>query len=199
MKKWIGLASLCAALAAAPAVAQKAEKDGYRVGDRLVNAPGASVAASDISWDDLIPADWKPEELFKDFDLDDLTDNDPRAMELMQRLREEWSRAPVVQAMDGRRVRIPGFVVPLENESGGAIREFLLVPYFGACIHTPPPPANQLIHVQPGKSVPGKWSMKPVWVVGEMKVSRFESDLGDAGYRLANARVEEYKESRPKR
>ena len=93
----------------------------------------------EISWDDLIPADWNPEKFLADLELDDLQDNDPRAMELMQRMREEWDRAPVVERFSGQQVRIPGFVVPLESD-GRTIREFLLVPYFGACVHVPPRP-----------------------------------------------------------
>src|SRR5690606_42145125 len=103
-----------------------------------------------------------------------MEDNDPRAIDLMRRLREEWDRAPVVQAMNGRRIRLPGFVVPLEGD-GKTVREFLLVPYFGACIHVPPPPANQLIHVMPDQPIPGEWNMVPVWVSGVLTVARIES------------------------
>jgi hypothetical protein len=103
----------------------------------------------------------------------------------------------VVAGMNGQRVRIPGFVVPLETD-GKTIREFLLVPYFGACIHVPPPPANQLIHVMPDKPVPDKWNMVPVWVNGILTVARFDSDLGNAGYQLRGIEVEEYKEPMPR-
>jgi hypothetical protein len=99
--------------------------------------------------------------------------------------------------MAGARVRIPGFVVPLET-SGEKIREFLLVPYFGACVHVPPPPANQLIHVIPDKPVPGGWNMLPVWVNGVMAVGRIDSDMGTAGYQLRAVKVEEYEEPLPK-
>ncbi|THF63028.1 DUF3299 domain-containing protein [Pseudothauera nasutitermitis] len=169
----------------------------YQVGDRL--APRGAAAKSaypEIEWDDLLPADWNPQALFEEVDLDSLSDADPRAIDLLRRLREEWDRAPVVQAMDGRRVRIPGFVVPLEGD-GKTIREFLLVPYFGACIHVPPPPANQLIHVQPAKAIPGEWNMVPVWVNGELSVERVDSELGNAGYRLRAVSVEEYVDTEP--
>lgn len=200
MKRFALAVMLSAGLCVQPALAQKAPaaKGDYQVGDRLAPAgKAASAQFRQISWDDLIPADWRPEDLFKDLDLDSLTDRDPRAMELMQRLREEWDRAPVVERMNGQRVRIPGFVVPLEGDAR-TIREFLLVPYFGACIHTPPPPANQLIHVMPDKPLPGKWNMIPVWVSGELTVSRFNSDLGNAGYQLRGIKVEEYKDPMPR-
>lgn len=186
------LFALCVALSAAHA--QQSGQSGYRVGDRLAPAAAAGLAGfTEIEWDDLLPVDWNPEALFDDVNLDAMEDNDPRAIDLMRRLREEWDRAPVVRTMHGRRIRIPGFVVPLEGD-GRTVREFLLVPYFGACIHVPPPPANQLIHVLPEKPIPGEWNMVPVWVSGVLGVARTESELGNAGYQLRAVKVEEYKE-----
>ena len=207
------LRTLCAALAASTllvaglppvALAQvgapaTAGQGGYQVGDRLAGpAAAAQGAFREISWDDLIPTDWNPEGFLSSLELDKLEDNDPRAAEALQRMREEWDRAPLVERMAGARVRIPGFVVPLET-SGEQIREFLLVPYFGACVHVPPPPANQLIHVIPDKPVPGGWNMLPVWVNGVMAVGRIDSDMGTAGYQLRAVKVEEYVEEQPKR
>jgi hypothetical protein len=172
---------------------------GYQVGERLV-APAAKVKGGfvEISWDDLIPTDWNPEGFLADLKLDQLEDNDPRAMEALQRMRAEWDHAPLVERMAGARVRLPGFVVPLETD-GKKIREFLLVPYFGACVHVPPPPANQLIHVIPDKPVPAAWNMMPVWVNGVMAVGRIDSEMGVAGYQLRAVKVEEYKEDPPQR
>jgi uncharacterized protein len=66
---------------------------------------------------------------------------------------------PAVQAQDfnvnksleGATVRLPGFIVPLEGVKDGSVSEFLLVPYFGSCIHVPPPPPNQIVYVHNGK------------------------------------------------
>ena len=182
---------------ALPVQAQSQGAGEYRVGDRLA-APASPAAGEyrEISWDDLIPADWNPEGFLGSLNLDELQDEDPRAMEAMQRLREEWDRAPLVERLAGAQVRIPGFLVPLESD-GEQIREFLLVPYFGACVHVPPPPANQLIHVIPDKPVPGAWNMLPVWVNGVMAVGRMDSEMGVAGYQLRALRVEEYVEDLP--
>ncbi len=195
MKRSMVMLMALAVLAWQPVAAQKAPagKGESQVGERP--APTAKATRGEyrqISWDDLIPSDWRPEDVFKDFDLDAMTDADPRAMELMQKLREAWDRAPVVEGMNGRKIRIPGYVVPLES-SADEIREFLLVPYFGACIHVPPPPANQLIHVMPDKPIPAGLNMAPVWVSGVLTVARFNSDLGNAGYQLRGIEVEEYK------
>lgn len=186
----------CAAGVALPLAAQTTGD--YKVGDRLAApAKGGKAAFREIEWDDLIPADWDPQKFFADLQLDDLQDNDPRAMELMTRMREEWDRAPVVERFSGQQVRIPGFVVPLESD-GKTIREFLLVPYFGACVHVPPPPANQLIHVVPDKPIPAGMNMSPVWVNGVLNVGRVVSEMGSAGYQMRGMKVEVYKEPLPR-
>ena len=177
--------------------AQQAEGD-YEVGDRLeTHGLGEIDGFRSVTWDDLIPPDWLPEELFSglfdDQDFDALDDYDPRAMEIMEKIRALWDEAPVVETLDGQRLRIPGFVVPLEGD-GEYIYEFLLVPYFGACIHVPPPPANQLIHVMPDEPIPARWNMLPVWVNGQIMVSRYDSDMGSAGYQMRGMRVEEYEQ-----
>ncbi|MGL1832324.1 DUF3299 domain-containing protein [Rhodocyclaceae bacterium SMB388] len=192
---------VCLAGVITPATAQDAPPpaDGaFQIGDTLAAGDGAtSDGFQEISWDDLIPPDWLPEDLFAglfdDANMDALDDYDPRAVEIMEKIREMWDSAPVVDRFDGRRIRIPGFVVPLESD-GQNIHEFLLVPYFGACIHVPPPPANQLIHVMPDSEIPAAWNMVPVWVSGVLTVARFNSELGSAGYQMRGIRVEEYKE-----
>ena len=75
---------------------------------------------------------------------------------------------------------------------------FILVPYYGACVHVPPPPANQLIHVIPDKPVPAGLNMSPVWVNGVLNVGRVESEMGSAGYQMRGIKVEEYKDPLPR-
>ncbi|MEM7283417.1 MAG: DUF3299 domain-containing protein [Pseudomonadota bacterium] len=100
--------------------------------------------------------------------------------------------APVVLGLDGVRVRVPGFVVPLESDEGGDLTEFFLVPYYGACIHVPPPPANQIIYVKVSDKFFLKSMMDPYWVEGVLTVSSFTTDLGEAGYTLGAERIEKY-------
>ena len=103
-------------------------------GPTNANATGASVARLDaesdndvrtIDWDALIPEDWRPETLMADYDLENLTDDDPRAQELLDKLTVLWKDAPTVPELEGQRVRLPGFVVPLEMDDTG-IEQFLL-------------------------------------------------------------------------
>ncbi|UCH49522.1 MAG: DUF3299 domain-containing protein [Betaproteobacteria bacterium] len=73
----------------------------------------------------------------------------------------------VVEELDGKVVRIPGYLLPLEF-SGKKVTEFLLVPWVGACIHTPPPPPNQIVHVKPEQPVEMTGMFAPVWVTGPL-------------------------------
>jgi len=79
--------------------------------------------------------------------------------------------------LNGKVVRIPGYLLPLEFEDKKVV-EFLLVPWVGACIHTPPPPPNQIIHVKLNKGFDmGDDMFTPVWVNGVMKAERNNPEL----------------------
>jgi hypothetical protein len=120
-----------------------------------------------------------------------MVDSDPRAIAALERFRQEWDNAPGNATLNGTEIRLPGFVVPLERD-GKAIREFLLVPYFGACIHVPPPPANQIVHVVTAKPVANAMTMDAVWVSGKLTLFQNQTHMGRSGYRLEAARVEPY-------
>jgi hypothetical protein len=118
------------------------------------------------------------------------SDTDPRARALMDEVRAVWDAAPTVAALEGAAVRLPGYVVPLE-EARGELKEFLLVPYFGACIHTPPPPANQIVFVTAPPGVKFR-AMETVWVSGTLHTTRQTSYMGASGYRIEAAAVDRY-------
>jgi hypothetical protein len=161
-----------------------AESPGYKVGDRLQQKPGTDGSGyKETAWDALMPADWNPAKDFQALDLANLSDSDPRAAKALEQLRSALDNAPVVSTLNGTRIRIAGFTVPLES-ARGQISEFLLVPYFGACIHTPPPPANQIIHVTPVKPFKTDQAIAAVWVSGALETVRSETGLGNAGYRM---------------
>ena len=154
---------------------------------------GYNLTAREITWSVLIPQDWEPLKDLTDLrqDLGKLSDADPRAAVLLKRMREFWDYAPAVAAMDGTSVRIAGYVVPLEASSTSQA-EFLLVPYFGACIHTPPPPANQVIHVVSGPITLRLHTMDTVWVSGLMVVAHADSEMGASSYRMKAFAVDSY-------
>ena len=163
----------------------------------LCALPGAAQAstARHIKWADLVPAGWDPaaevRKHFKNPNFDIVSDTDPRMLEMLKKMREIWDQAPVNPAMDGVSGRIPGYVVPLEEDKRG-LREMLLVPYYGACIHSPPPPANQIIHVKLAQPVKGYQSMDTVWVLGTLKAFRGDSHMGVSGYRIDEAGLQRY-------
>ena len=80
------------------------------------------------------------------------------------------------QELDGKTVKIPGYLLPLEFE-GDKVTEFFLVPFVGACIHTPPPPPNQIVHVATEGYVTDGGLYMPVWVSGTMKSEQSSSNL----------------------
>lgn len=161
-------------------------------GDQTTEPPAEGALIEELEWDAMIPADWRPEALFEDTDLDAISDEDPRAIELMDKLKTLWAEAPVVPELDGRLVKLPGFVVPLDMESE-EITELLLVPYYGACIHVPPPPANQTVYVRlpEDKAFAGQ-AFDTVWVIGTLKVTPTSSDMAEAGYRIDAIEIAPY-------
>lgn len=146
----------------------------------------------EIDWLALVPKDWKPQERLDRKKAQSLNDGDALAQEMMKELREVLDSAPTVAALNGQAIRMPGFVVPIEQSKEG-ISEFLLVPYHGACIHTPPPPANQIVHVKAGAPVKGIQSMSAVWVTGVLQTVRKDSGMGVSGYALDLAGIEPYR------
>ena len=95
----------------------------------------------------------------------------------------------VVDSFGGKRVHIGGYVVPLNFDST-RVTDFLLVPFVGACIHVPPPPANQIIYVKVEQGFDVKGTFDPVWVTGTLKVTPTFTGLADAGYSLDAEKVE---------
>jgi len=98
----------------------------------------------------------------------------------------------VVADLNGAKIRLPGYVVPLDFNANSEYDEFLLVPYFGACLHTPPPPPNQIVFVKSSPATKVANINEPVWVEGVMKTGEFGSDLGNSAYELTLAKLEPY-------
>lgn len=149
----------------------------------------------ELEWDALIPADYRPDKIMSQYgDISEMDDNDPRAQKILDQLQELWDKAPIVTELHGQQVKLPGFVVPLEGD-GVELSEFFLVPYYGACIHVPPPPANQIVYVKVAeKDVRIRNAFDTVWVTGTLSAKSFASDLGNAGYQLTATQIEPYEE-----
>ena len=150
-----------------------------------------------LEWEDLVPAGFEPETIMAKYaeQIDQISEGTPEDDALMEKILAEFNAAPSNAELSGKRVRIPGFISLLDEENG-MVGEFLLVPYFGACIHAPPPPVNQTLLVKPdkGKSLGMEAIYQPVWVTGEMKVERLQTALAEAGYVIEHASLEVYEE-----
>jgi len=181
----------------APGRAAAAAARSLALGIALV-AAGPAVAVPDdvreLEWEELMPEGWDPLaelDALAGEDLQNLSDNSVRAIELFNAYQEAVRSAPVVHELDGQKIRLPGFVVPLDFE-GTETSEFLLVPYFGACIHVPPPPSNQIVYVKTVAGYPLQELFDPVWVTGEIRTEAHLNDVGDAGYTLQATIIEPY-------
>lgn len=93
--------------------------------------------------------------------------------------------------LDGQTVRIPGYITPVGFDDT-RVTEFLLVPFLGACIHVPPPPANQIVYVTGAEDVSMDGMWEPIWVTGVLRANPVATVLADVGYRIENPRVEPY-------
>jgi hypothetical protein len=93
--------------------------------------------------------------------------------------------------LDQRQVRVPGYVVPVDGNEE-TVSSFLLVPFFGACIHVPPPPSNQIIYVTLQEPVAVDELWEAVWVYGTLHTTRTSHELANSGYQMQGIRVESY-------
>ncbi|WP_446830670.1 DUF3299 domain-containing protein [Candidatus Foliamicus sp.] len=132
----------------------------------LVSGIATAEEARELTWDDLVPSN-------------DMLEQQPFSF-------------GVVEALDGVDVKIPGFIVPLEVTTGGKVSEFLLVPYFGACIHYPPPAPNQIVYVTVEEPISLESTWDAIWATGELKTEFSDFGLGAAGYKMVSGTIEPY-------
>ncbi|WP_434574042.1 DUF3299 domain-containing protein [Pseudomonas sp. Z3-6] len=158
----------------------------------MVTLPLWAAEPRDLAWSEMIPPD-APPEVPNMTPLHDLSKmSDALAAEAAPAAKQDLPNAPVVKALDGQQIRLPGYIVPLEVSEEGRTTDFLLVPYFGACIHVPPPPSNQIVHVKSEVGVKLDELYQPYWVEGPMQVKPSTSELADAGYQMEAEKIYVY-------
>lgn len=146
--------------------------------------PNASLATDfiDLNWKDLLPEG----QVALPPTLQGLLDHDESALRSRQPassgVRSEWN---------GQVVRLPGFIVPIEY-SGTGITAFILVPFVGACVHVPPPPANQLVFVTTSIPYVSSGLFESINVIGRINVSTLSTEFAQTGYALSAERIEPY-------
>ena len=142
--------------------------------DALLNPPSYVIDVEDGSVDDVISSQLQSQPV---------TDpNDPYQQALVS--------TKIVESMNNQAIRIPGFIVPLEYNKDSKIIEFFLVPFFGACIHVPPPPPNQIIYVRSEEGVEQKQLYDAYWISGKISTTLIENDMATAAYSM---QLDEYK------
>ena len=167
------------------------EEGGPQYGDTLdTSAAPANLAIpgfETVEWDDLIPPGFSSDQILERYE-ERLIGAEPGSAELdelYEQMNAEFEDASVNPQLNNVKIQLAGFVAPLTYD-GDDVTEFLLVPYFGACIHVPPPPVNQtvIVTLAEGESLSLEESWGAVWVAGEMNVTSTETDLATAGYSI---------------
>jgi len=135
----------------------------------------------DISWIELLP-----EDAFDFVPESGVTDemwNDP---EFIQKV--EQAGLATVTSLEGKYIRVIGFMVPLEVDYGEAetVNEFVLVPSPGMCMHVPPPPPNQLILIKLSKPEIIRMMYQPIGVIGKISINPPKEDTFGSVYLIAN-------------
>ena len=158
-----------------------------------------------VEWSDLIPAEdlealMSPPAYLADIEEGSLEDQASGELRNASSgpAEDAYSRALVStnvnEELNGREVRIPGFVVPLEFNDDQFVTEFLLVPYFGACIHLPAPPPNQIVMVSSTQGMKLDDINLPFWISGVMRTTVTENDVATSAYALEMQEFEPYEE-----
>ncbi|MBK5004957.1 DUF3299 domain-containing protein [Pseudomonas sp. S60] len=158
----------------------------------LAAVPAWAAEPKELDWPALIPegAPVIPPQLAPLHDMSQLSN--ALSAESAPAARQQAPDAPVVQSLDGQQVKLPGYIVPLEVSEEGRTTEFLLVPYYGACIHVPPPPSNQIVHIFSEMGVRVEDLYQPYWIEGRMQVKATSSELADAGYQMEAEKIYAY-------
>ncbi|MGB8974877.1 MAG: DUF3299 domain-containing protein [Pseudomonas capeferrum] len=154
--------------------------------------PAWATDPRELDWPALIPegAPVIPPQLAPLHDLSQLSD--ALSAESAPAAHQQAPNAPVVQSLDGQQIKLPGYIVPLEVSEEGRTTEFLLVPYYGACIHVPPPPSNQIVHIFSEMGVRIEDLYQPYWIEGKLQVRASSSELADAGYQMEAEKIYAY-------
>ncbi len=165
----------------------------------------ANQSYKEIDWVELIPDDdldalMNPPEYLNE--IEDGSFEDQISNQLLgaleqatdDRYQQALTSAEVKPEYDQQQIRLPGFIVPVEMNEQQLVTEFFLVPYFGACIHLPPPPPNQIIYVTTKQGVAQQNLYDPSWVDGTLTTTLIENEIAVAAYALTADNIEPYRE-----
>ncbi len=148
-----------------------------------------------IEWIDLMPQDdldalMNPPDYLDE--IEDGSDDDLLNNQLMlakdqvsdDRFMQALTSTRVMSEFDNLNIRLPGFIVPLEFDTQLNVTRFFLVPFFGACIHVPPPPPNQIVYGIFEQGLKLEALHEPVWLAGRLTTTLTENDVATAAYTM---------------
>lgn len=154
-----------------------------------------------LEWDEMMPEGYVESLLesaassFSATDTFSFDDTTEEAQQAYDDLRAKLESAPIVPELNNQLVKIAGFIVPLDFDfDSETFNNFLLVPYFGACIHTPPPPSNQIVHISSKQALNQEWLDYAVWASGRLSTDSIGSEMAFAAYSMTDVSLEEYTE-----
>jgi hypothetical protein len=159
-----------------------------------------------IEWTELMPREDLHALINPPASLNDIVDGSPEdqiasdmqlALQLASdsRYQQALVSTQIVPGFDGQAVRLPGFIVPLEfGDDQQEVTRFFLVPYFGACIHVPPPPPNQIVYAEYEQGFKLESLYDPFWISGTLSTQLIENDTATAAYSITVERLEPYEE-----
>ena len=165
----------------------------------VASAPAVSADAQsyeDIDWTELMPAEDLSALLNRPAFLDDIADGSAQDSldnfqqrqledEQAQQYQAALSSTRVIQGFDGKAIRIPGFIVPLAQNEDKEVTRFFIVPYFGACLHMPPPPPNQILYVESEQGITLENLYDPYWFEGIVSIEQKVDAMGTSAYSLS--------------
>jgi hypothetical protein len=164
-----------------PTVEEKSENAVKPQTEAKSNEPPNTKDVLTLEWIDLIP----------DSERNQFTAQGMPAQSHTGKAAKQSKLGHVRKELNGSKVKIPGFVIPLEGDQN-MVTEFLLVPYFGACIHVPPPPPNQIVYVRFPKGAPIQQLWDVIYVVGTLKTEITNHELAETAYVIEGTQIEEY-------
>lgn len=155
--------------------------------------PPPPAGVQDLQWNQLSPPGWNAESTLRRLNVSRYSDNDPRVAGIMEDIRKEWDKAPIVKTPSNVKFRLTGFPL-MVTPGSGPVTTAVVAPYNpeGACIHTPYPPSNQMVLVKLDRPIPRNMSQLPIWVIGRISASPTSSSMGKVGYQMLDAKWETY-------
>lgn len=158
---------------------------------RRKNVPPPPRGVREMHWNTLSPAGWNPGQILQRLGVRAVSDGEPGARQVEAEIQREWDKAPTVPLNDDTPVRMTGYPTMLDAGEGLA-KTILLVPYRGACIHRPSPPANQMVMVTFRSGIPRNMDATSIWVTGKIYALAAPTPYGRVAYTMPDAQWQKY-------